>query len=544
MPDLNGLPQETVANHSAARSPAAKVFEGSLDGDTIQQLRAILSAKDIRDIQGSYPPRGEASLYYSTEKIAASILREDGVQNFAFPDTAARQPYEGDLKPLFKWLSTAEKHKGSAIKGATADSCSPEAPTAVPMQFSASRPKTPPNVETAATQKAANQSQHDVSEDKTPIVKVQVNLVLVRVVARDSQGHAVGTLRQEDFRLLDNGKPQTITKFSLEQSGAGVSAEPKAPNVVGSESEKASTSVERSVAYLFDDIHLNAADLNQVRDAADRQLSSRQPAVQAAIFTTSGQTAVDFTEDHAKLHDALLHIQARPVASSGGNDCPDIDTYMADLISNKHDQDALDAAAADALICAYGNDARFARAAESMAKATARQQISSADAQGRIILGAFQTALRRLAATSGQRALVLVSSGFVVPGYEQQFGQLVDYALHSDIVINALDARGLYHIDSVAQRTTTLQYRQESASANDENLASFANATGGILFKNSNDLVTGFSPVAAAPEYSYMLGFSPRDQELDGRFHNLTVSLNGGMKLTLQARKGYYARKQ
>ena len=57
-------------------------------------------------------------------------------------------------------------------------------------------------------------------------------------------------------------------------------------------------------------------------------------------------------------------------------------------------------------------------------------------------------------------------------------------------------------------------------------------------------LATGFSRVAEPPEFYYVLGFSPRDQELDGRFHNLTVSLNRGEKLTVQARKGYYARKQ
>ncbi|MGA8489273.1 MAG: VWA domain-containing protein [Terriglobales bacterium] len=543
MPDLNGLPQETLANHSVSGSHGTKVFESSLDGDALQQLRAILSAKDIRDIQGSYPPRGEASLYYSTEKIAVSILRDDGVQNFAFPDTAARQPYERDLKPLFRWLSTAEKHKGSVVKEVAADNCLPDTPTEVPMQFSASKP-TPHTETTLASDKVAYQGPHDVSQDKASTMKVQVNLVLVRVVARDSQGHAIGTLRQEDFRLLDNGKPQLITKFSVEQPSSGVGIEPKAANVAGGENGGTPSAIERSVAYLFDDIHLDAADLNQVRAAADRQLSSLQAAVQAAIFTTSGQTTLDFTQDRSKLHETLFHIQPRQVASSAGNDCPSIDTYLADLISNKHDQDALDAAAADALICAYGDDARFARAAENMAKATAREQIGSAEAQGRIILGALQTALRRLAATPGQRTLVLVSSGFLVPGYEQQFGQLIDYALHSDIVINALDARGLYQIDSVAQRMTTLQYRQESASANDENLASFANATGGSLFKNSNDLAAGFSRMAGAPEYSYMLGFSPRDQELDGRFHNLSVSLNGGVKLMLQARKGYYARKQ
>jgi len=218
---------------------------------------------------------------------------------------------------------------------------------------------------------------------------------------------------------------------------------------------------------------------------------------------------------------------------------------MADLIVNKHDQDTLGAAAEDALDCAYGNDPRFAGAAESLARATAQQQIGSADAQARIILRAFQTALRRLAATPTEHALVLVSPGFVISGYEQEFGQLIDYALHSDISISSLDARGLYQVDSVAQRTTeSSQYRRESASANEQILATLANATGGTLFHNNNDFATGFSRVAEGPEYSYLLGFSPRDQELDGRFHNLTVVLNGREKLTLQARKGYYARKQ
>jgi VWFA-related protein len=108
--------------------------------------------------------------------------------------------------------------------------------------------------------------------------------------------------------------------------------------------------------------------------------------------------------------------------------------------------------------------------------------------------------------------------------------------------ISTLDARGLYHVDSVAQPTTAnLQYRRESASANAEILTSLANATGGTSFQNSNDFPAGFTRVAQAPEYYYVLGFSPQDEQLDGRFHNLTVALSSGEK---QSRKGYYARKQ
>jgi hypothetical protein len=141
-----------------------------------------------------------------------------------FPEISALQPYEAGLKPLFKWLNTAEKHKGAAIKGAKANNCSPDAPKAVPIQFSSSRAKTPQNAGAiVATESAAHQSPQytDLSQNKISTIKVNVNLVLVRVVVRDSQGRTLGTLRQQDFQLRDNGKAQSITRFSLEEPGAG-----------------------------------------------------------------------------------------------------------------------------------------------------------------------------------------------------------------------------------------------------------------------------------------------------------------------------------
>src|SRR5271166_1839376 len=54
-------------------------------------------------------------------------------------------------------------------------------------------------------------------------MRVNVRLVLVRVVARDGSGHAIGTLRKEDFELFDNGKRQVISNFDVEHVSANAS---------------------------------------------------------------------------------------------------------------------------------------------------------------------------------------------------------------------------------------------------------------------------------------------------------------------------------
>src|SRR5581483_10928503 len=312
-----------------------------------------------------------------------------------------------------------------------------------------SSPASSPTAGESTNQTADKNSPEMASRDVTPTFKVNVKLVLVRVVVRDGRGQAVGNLHQEDFEVFDNRKPQVISQFSIEQPGTRTAMELKkteASSVNESvEPQKASSVVpERFTAYLFDDVHLKFGDLAQARDAAQRHLTTLQPTDRAAIFSTSGQTMLDFTDDRGKLQNTLLKLQPRPVAGGQINPCPDVTYYMADLIENKHDTQALQAATLDALHCEFNDDQRMMQTAQATAEMAARQSIAEGETESRLALGALKDVVRRISVMPGQKNIVVVSPGFQTPQLEYEYNDIIDHALRSEIVIGALDARGLY----------------------------------------------------------------------------------------------------
>jgi VWFA-related protein len=402
------------------------------------------------------------------------------------------------------------------------------------------------------------------SRDEPTTFKVNVRLVLVRVVARDAKGHAVGNLHKEDFQLFDKGKPQVISQFSMEQPGAKVALASKSSEPIAGEAATDVSTIkgktpdvpERFIAFVFDDVHLKFGDLAQVRAAADRHLATLLPTDRVAIFSTSGQTTLDFTDDRAQLHATLLRLQPRPVTNSGITECPDVNYYLADLIQNKNDSQAIAVATQDALYCMFNGDQRSLPQAQAMAKSAASQALVAGETESRLALGVLKDIVRRTALMPGQRNIVLVSPGFLTPEMETDYMELIDRAVRSQVIINALDARGLYTLvpggdASVAGSANIgaqfiglkMQYQSASAAAESDVMATLADGTGGTFFQNNNDLDEGLRRVSTAPEYYYVLGFTPQNLKLDGNFHSLKVTVKTPEKLTIQARRGYFAPK-
>jgi len=412
-------------------------------------------------------------------------------------------------------------------------------------------------------QATANSSEM-TARDAPATFRARVNLVMVPVVVRDRSGHAIGTLKQDDFHLFDKGKPQVISKFSVERSDARVTAsavqiqapaDPDAPPPARS-AEPIPT---RFIAYLFDDAHLSFGDLAQARTAAGHHLTeSLRPTDRAAIYTTSGQTMLDFTDDVAKIRETLDRIQPRGRSIPSSMECPEMTYYMADLIVNRNDPQALNTAEQDAVICANLSMANGPggssplQQAEPLARAAASRVLAFGEGDTKLALSVLHDIVRRMSQTPGQRTVVLVSPGFYIPlDYRSDETELLDQAIRANVTISSLDARGLYvsaaddditrRIQNGATEIQKDQYRREADIESSGTLAELADGTGGTLAHNSNDLEQGFRRVAAAPEFWYVLGFSPQNLKLDGSYHALKVTVRNSKDVTLQARHGYYA---
>jgi VWFA-related protein len=413
----------------------------------------------------------------------------------------------------------------------------------------------------AASKPAAEPKAELPSQELGPTFKVRVNLVQVKVVVRDEKGEAVKNLQREDFQVYDNGKLQLISTFGVETPETFRKREEAAAKTERIES---SPGIEREgipqryVAVVFDDVHLQTTDILPVRAGSEKLIDSLKQGDRIGIFSTSGQMTEQFTSDKEALKKKLKSLAPRPIMGkiNATSTCPEVTYYMADQYVNQHNTEILNVATAEVLECNFRNDPKRSMAAKSLAESLLRQQLVAGNADNEVSYRRLEEMVREMSRKPGERVVILVSPGFLLASlYSDEMG-MIERANRAGVVINTLDSRGLFNpgvaaddiskpvTDTMSGRIYKANYRMAAQIDADSVLRDFAESTGGTFFHNSNDLAGGMQQLGAAPEVSYLLGYSPQDQKMDGKYHLIKVALPGKKKYEVQARHGYYAPKK
>ncbi len=394
-------------------------------------------------------------------------------------------------------------------------------------------------------------------------LKVERNLVVVRVIVRDRDGRTKEGLTKGDFLLYDNGKPQAITHFSIEKApGASPASTSSEKSEDGKTVEPSASAPRRFLALFFDDVHLQMSDVMVVRAAAETYLQqSLGPADRVAIYTSSGQVTLDFTSDQEALRRTLGRLLPRPIVPTvAGLACPDISDFQAFLITEQNDARSLDIATEEGFECNCLNlpaeaQTQCRRDQQREAQSRAFEVENATENSSEYSLRGVDEIVRRMASLPGQRSVILVSPGFMTAMQRMRVSELVDRALRSNVIVSALDARGLWADTTFGDASTAPvipinrpDLVNEKANEHiqgdpwrQEVMSTLARDTGGFFFHNSNDLVAGFREASSLPETSYVLAFSPLNLKRDGRLHTLTVKLAQRGPWTIQARRGYFA---
>jgi VWFA-related protein len=372
-----------------------------------------------------------------------------------------------------------------------------------------------------------------------PRIRSGINFVRVDAIITDNKGNPVLDLKQDEFRLKEDGKPQTIESFSVvkidpvDQIDAPPVSEIR--SLADQEREAQKPDV-RLFIILLDDYHTRRGNDMSVRkpliDFVENQLAPQD--MVAIMYPLTPIAALTFTRNRKSLVSAIENFQGRRFDYQPRNEFEDRYAYYPAATVEK-----------------IRND---------------------------VVMGALKGAAAKLGGMrEGRKSVIFVSEGFTTllppqlndpvaanPGMNNPARGVVstptsdraEWAATVDLVgdmsliftemnrnntsIYAVDPRGLAAFEYDINQAVGLQVDKKHLDMGLDTLRALADNTDGRAIINRNDLGKGMQQIMRDASGYYLIGYNSTQAPLDGRFHkiDLEVTRRG---VEVRHRKGYWA---
>jgi VWFA-related protein len=376
---------------------------------------------------------------------------------------------------------------------------------------------------------------------QAPTFKVRVDYVEVDAVVTDRQGGIVRDLKKEDFQVLEDGKSQAITNFSLvdipvdRDNRPLFAASPIEPDV----KTNAKPFDGRVYVMVVDDLHTRFGRSQRVKAAAKQFIERRLGANDLmAVVHTAGSTEYnqEFTSNKRLLLAAVDKTQGRKLDSATANKTSEYyrsrdQRQSGDPLNDPDDMER-------------GFNARTT-------------------------LDTLRSVSEWFGSVRGRRkAILFVSEGIDYDIYDviasngsnhQSASMVLDAtrdaigaATRANVAIYGIDPRGLTDLGDESIEIgsfpddTSLGVGQGSLQnelrLSQDSLRTLSEETGGFAVVNKNDFATAFQRIVEDNSSYYVLAYYPPDAR-PGRTHKIDVRVTRP-GLTVRARKAYLTPKK
>jgi VWFA-related protein len=394
------------------------------------------------------------------------------------------------------------------------------------------------------------------SPPAAPQFPAGVELVSVDVVVLDKDGQPVDGLAARDFKVEEDGVPQSLASFEAVRFAESPATTAALPGVVSSNQEDR-VRPDRSFTVVYDDVHLTALGVRLARAEIDKLIDTMAAGDVMAIVPTSGAPwwtgRLPAGRDDLKAF--LAGLKPQKVKDQGAGRLAD---WEAMQIHYRRDPQVLSIVARrfyeNGLVAEVTpKDASISRDQDvnpgiALIRAKATEQYNRAAQLAVASLDVLERVAASLAAGRGRKTVLVVSEGFLYDSTRREYRDLVRAAREANAVLYFFDARGTLGADPPANQAEYGRAIQEedrlaivqSFSHDAEGAESVALDTGGRVFKSSDNLATGMEKVVRESRSYYLLGFVSSNTKRDGRFRKLKVSVSRP-GVEVRARPGYYA---
>ena len=376
-------------------------------------------------------------------------------------------------------------------------------------------------------------------DDRTQAtIKTTVHQVLVDVVVTDRKNHPITGLLQEDFSVLEDGKPQRIVFFEAHTPrGAPTGETPALPNLPANTFANASAPNNQSPlnVLLYDLLNTRLTDQPFAHKEIVKFLSHRPTGSRFAIFVLGDTLHLlqGFTEDKTQLVTAMNRLEANPHST---------------LLHQPYSEvsDASEQFTEGATLARDPSGQEMAARLQKMENLAQRLYLQRRVGQ---TIGAFVEIAKFLSGLPGRKNLIWLSGSFPASlfpttdsldvfgtsaNYTSDLRQAADLLTVGQVAVYPVDIAGL-ETDPTFDASEFFRSPGElnrahgdfilEIGAEQATMDQIAEDTGGHAFYNTNGLSDAISTSTEDGANYYTLSYAPSNTKFDGGLRKIHVQL-------------------